>query len=151
MRSRAFNKRVEIWSTVIKADDFGGNTTVAFLVTSSWAKIETFKSGNKNNTDTDFGTLSTDNGIIITLRKRNDFEYNSTTHFLKYRGEKYIISTNPTNKDFKDGIIQFICVREQEDNIELSELEIEASIAPSYKIRVEADGGVVESLECVTV
>jgi len=151
MRARVYNKRVEIWTTTTIPDTFGGYTVTSFLVTSSWAKIDTFKSGNKNNTDTDFGTLSTQNGIIITLRKRNDFEYNSSTHYVVYRDEKYIISTNPTNENFEDSTIQFIGVRQQNENIELSELEIQASIAPKYKIRVEADGGIVESLDCVII
>jgi head-tail adaptor len=113
MRSRAFNKRIDIYQTTAISNGFGGYTNTNQLISSTWAKIDTFKSGNKNNTDTDFGTLSTDSGIIITLRKRNDLTYNSASMYVLYRGNKYIISTHPTNVQFKDAIIQFIGIREQ--------------------------------------
>ena len=153
MRSRAFNKRIEIWETVKASDGFGGNTVTNVLVTSSWAKIDTFKSGNKNNTDTDFGTLSTQSGIIITLRKREDLVYNSVTQFVMYRGNKYIISTNPTNIQFKDNLIQFIGVREQIDqNADLSDLAKQAlaeSLALAHVKRVNEDQGFVEDFDCL--
>jgi head-tail adaptor len=117
MRARAFNKRVTFYRTNRVSDGFSGYTNTNSLVTTSWAKIDTFKSGNKNNTDTDFGTLSTDSGIIITLRKREDLNIDSNKHFIIYRNNKYTISTNPTNVDFKDNIIQFIAIRQQIDNI----------------------------------
>jgi head-tail adaptor len=113
MRSRAFNKRIDIYELLAVADGYGGTTFTNQIVLSTWAKIDTFKSGSKDNTDTDFGTLSTESGVIITIRNRKDLRLNSTNNFILYRGNKYIISTNPTNVQFKDNIVQFIGVREQ--------------------------------------
>jgi head-tail adaptor len=153
MRARAFNKRIEIWEKINVPDGFGGNTTSNVLVTTSWAKIDTFKSANKGSADTDLGLLSTQTGIIITLRKRNDIFYDSVTQFVMYRGNKYIISTSPTNIDFKDNIIQFVGVREQVDqNADLSDLAKQAiaeDLALQHMIRVNIDGGTVTDFDCL--
>jgi len=111
MRSRAFNKRVEIWGTATVADTFGGNTVSESLLSTSWTKIETVKP-NRGDLNTNIGILDASNSIIITLRKREDLNYNMTTMFIKYRGEKYIINSFPANIDFKDNLIKIVCTKE---------------------------------------
>ena len=104
MRARGFNKRVEIWTTTAVPDTFGGNTVIEALTSSSWAKIETVKPNR--------GDLNTDSGVIVTLRKRNDLTYSISTMFIKYRSEKYIINSFPTNIDFEDSTIKLMCTKE---------------------------------------
>ena len=153
MRARTFNKRIELWETTSTADGYGGNIVTDFLVTSSWAKIKTFNPGGRNNSTTDFGILNTQNAITITFRKRNDITYNTATQYVKYRGNKYIITTDPTNIDFEDSYIQFIGQRQNEkQNVELSDLAKQAlaeSISLAYMIRVNEDGGSVEDYDCL--
>ena len=104
MRARGFNKRVEIWGTNTVFDGFSGNTVEETLLSSSWANIETVKP-NRGDLNTNIGILDASNSIIVTLRKRNDLNYDMTTMFVKYRGEKYIIDSFPANIDFKDNLI----------------------------------------------
>ena len=111
MRGRSFNKRVEIWTTTAVPDTFGGNTVSEALTSSSWAKIETVKPS-RGDLNTDNGILDASNSIMITLRKRNDLNYNMTTMFVKYRGENYIIDSFPANIDFEDSTIKIVCTKE---------------------------------------
>ena len=114
MRSRKLNKRVAIWETngTSVADGYGGSTLVPALLSSSWANVKTFQPGSRNNASTDFGILDADNAIIVTVRKRKDLVYNLETMYLVYRSERYIINTTPTNIDFEDRYIQFICSKQ---------------------------------------
>ena len=112
MRGRAFNKRVEIWQTTSVSDGFGGNINTEALLNTSWAKVETVSTKNRNALNTEFGLLDASNSVIITTRQRNDLTYDLQTMFVKYRGEKYIIKSYPTNKDFKDNTITFIATKE---------------------------------------
>ena len=152
MRSRAFNKRIEIWDSIVVSDGFSGNTVNDYLVTSTWAKITTFNPGSRNNLTTDFGILNTQNAIVIVLRKRNDITFNTATQFVKYRGNKYTISTDPTNVNFEDSYIQFIGQRQEIAVVgEQSDLEKNAAIAPKYSARVIADDGIVEAYDCLVL
>ena len=111
MRSRGFNKRVEIWQTSIVSDGFGGNITTSALLNSSWAKIKTLDV-NRSTLATEFGVLDTSNSIEVTMRKRKDLVYDAQTMFLMYRSEKYIIKSFPVNIDFEDSYIKIICTKE---------------------------------------
>ena len=111
MRARGLNKRVEIWTTTAVPDTFGGYTVSEALTSSSWAKIETVKAS-RGDLQTDSGILDASNSIVITLRKRKDLSYNMATMFVKYRSEKYIINSFPTNIDFEDSTIKIICTKE---------------------------------------
>ena len=111
MRSRGFNKRIEIWQNTSVDDGFGGYTDTTALLTTSWAKIETVKP-NRGDLNTNIGILDASNSVILTLRKREDLNYNMTTMFMKYRGEKYIINSFPANIDFKDNLIKIVCTKE---------------------------------------
>ena len=118
MRSRAYNKRFDLYESTSVADTFGGFTNTTALLSSSWAKIETFNLGSRDSNSTDFGLLDVNNALKITTRKRNDITYNSTTQYIMYRGVKYNITTSPTNVNFEDNMIQFIAVKSssKEDN-----------------------------------
>jgi head-tail adaptor len=111
MRSRGFNKRVEIWVTTPVSNGFGGYTNTEVLLNTSWAKIETVKP-NRGDLNLDNGILDASNSIIVTLRKREDLTYDMQTQFIKYRGDKYIINSFPANIDFKDNLLKLICTKE---------------------------------------
>jgi len=111
MRARGYNKRIEIWLTTLVPDTFGGNTVTESLLNTSWAKIETAKPS-RGDLKTDSGILDASNSIMITLRKRNDLNYNMSTMFVKYRNEKYIIDSFPANIDFEDSTIKIVCTKE---------------------------------------
>jgi len=107
MRSRAFNKRIDIYESTDVADGFGGNTVTNVLVTSSWADI---KHVNINsNLSTELGILAASNSISLTMRKRNDITIDLETMFIMYRGEKYAIKSFPANVNFEDNVIKMIC------------------------------------------
>ena len=86
MRAREFTKRIELWQIADVADGYGGNTVSNTLITTVWAKVETFssKSGKFSSKLSDFGILSTQTAIVVKLRKRADFDYNSINQFIKY-------------------------------------------------------------------
>ena len=107
MNSRAYNKRIEIYESVATPNGFGGNSITPSLIGESWAKISTFNVG-RNTNELSNGLIDVNDSLIITVRKRNDITYNSQTQFIKYRGEKYIITTSPVNVGFEDREIQFI-------------------------------------------
>lgn len=107
MRARELNKRVEIWQTTKVADSYGGNTIEEVLVSTTWAKLET----QEGQTVSDLGLDYTKGTVLVTVRNRNDIDYNSTTLYLKYRSEKYNIVTFPTNENFTDAFLTFTMVK----------------------------------------
>jgi len=110
MKSREFNKRIDIYETTSIFDGISGYTSSTSLIGSSWAKISTFNVG-KNTNSTEFGLLDVNDSLIITVRKRNDITYNSDSQHIIYRGVKYIITTSPINVGFEDSEIQFVVKR----------------------------------------
>ena len=111
MRSRAFNKRVEIWNTNLSPDGFGGNTVTETLAGTSWAKIET-SNPNRGDLSGENGILDATSSIIITMRKRDDLTIDMQTQFIKYNSEKYILNSNPIDIDFIGGFIKIVCTKE---------------------------------------
>ena len=111
MRSRAFNKRVEIWGLTAVSDGFGGNTLTETLLATSWAKIET-TNPNRGDLGGDGGILDATSSIIITMRKREDLTIDVQTQFIKYAGVKYVINSNAIDLDFKDSFIKVVCTKE---------------------------------------
>ncbi len=111
MRSRALNKRVEIWSVGSPTPDgFGGNTTTDVLITSTWAKVSTLRAGSNIS---DFGILDVNRAVYFTVRKRVDLDYNEGIHYIKYRNVSYTINTAATNVDFNDRFITFVGIAEK--------------------------------------
>lgn len=116
MSLRAYNKRIEIYETTTIVDGFGGNTVSTNLLAITWANISTFNVG-RNGNATDYGLLDVNDSLIIKTRKRNDITYNSQTQFIKYRGDKYIITTSPINVNFEDREVQFIVKKASNTNL----------------------------------
>ena len=104
MGARQFNKRIEVWQTVSVDDSFGGKTKTDNIITKTWAKLETLDSTEI----TALGLDYTKSSILITTRKRQDFNYNSKTIYIKYKGDKYTITSYPTDEDFISAFITFI-------------------------------------------
>lgn len=110
MRARKYNKQIEIWQFTKQKDGFGGNVGgEPILLTKSRCKIIT---NNKIYQNKEFGLSETTNRIVIQLRKRNDITYNSKNQFVKYRGEKYAINSEPVNVGFEDREIQITLTKE---------------------------------------
>jgi len=113
---RNFNKVIEFWQTTSVVDGYGGNTISNELITTSFAKVTTL--GNKNGySSNDFGVIDKSNAILIYLRKRLDITYNAKNQFIKYRGVKYIVKTQPINIDFNDSYIEILAVKQADTNV----------------------------------
>ena len=115
MKSRSFNKRIDLWEVTSVPDGYGGYKTQTKFITKSWANVQTFQPGKRNNIS-EFGLTSPQNTVIFTVRKRRDLLYNIDTMFVKYRGVDYTISTSPTNVDFNDSTIIFMGVAKLDKN-----------------------------------
>lgn len=106
MNSRDLTKRIELFQTTAVSDGFGGYSTSSVSLGESWAKIESLQPGKMNNLE-QFGQINPNNSIFVTVRKRNDLDYNMQNMFFTYRGRTYTITTSPTNIDFTDRWIKF--------------------------------------------
>jgi len=109
MRARAFTKRVSFYKISEVPDGFGGSTTTTVLLLTTWANIMT----KEGKSVIDLGMDYTTGVIQITMRKRNDITINSSIDYLMYRGDKYNISTYPTNNDFTDAHITFTAIKQK--------------------------------------
>jgi SPP1 family predicted phage head-tail adaptor len=115
MRARKYNKRIELWQTESVEDEYGGFVVNEVLISKSWCKIIT---NDRNNRSTDFGITTTNNTIVVQLRKRNDLPYNSLNQFFKYRGERYTIQGTPINIGFEDREIQITLTSDSAKSVE---------------------------------
>lgn len=113
MRARGLNKQIEVWQTRSVDDGFGGQTLTDNLITTSFASVKT----QTGQTISDLGLDYSKGVISVTTRKRKDFDYNSKTIYIKYRGDKYTITTFPTNTDFTDAFISFIAISEKPNTL----------------------------------
>ncbi len=104
MNARQFNKRIEVWQTTSTADGSGGNTVSENIITTTWAKLETLSSTQI----TTLGLSYTKESLLVTTRKRKDFNYNSKTIYIKYKDNKYTITSYPSDEDFIGAHITFI-------------------------------------------
>jgi len=112
MRSRALNKRIQIYSNDSASDGYGGYTVSENLIGSSWAKIETAKtSASKLN---ELGLNDMTFNILVTLRKRNDITYDSINQFFVYRGYRYMFIVSPVETNFNDSFVTLIATRDTE-------------------------------------
>ena len=112
MSARQFNKRIEVWQTVAVADGSGGNTVSENIITTTWAKLETLDSTQITTLGLDY----TKSSLLVTVRKRKDFIYNSKTIYIKYKGNKYTITSYPTDEDFISATISFIAQIEKQQS-----------------------------------
>ena len=111
MRSRYYNKRIEVWQTAIEADGFGGNVVTESLLKTIWANVQTINA-NTSNINTQLGLLDASNSIIVKTRVKNDLTWDLQLMFIKYRDEKYIIASFPTDVDFRGDYVHFIATKE---------------------------------------
>ena len=88
IKARELTKRVEIWTSTVVPDGFGGNTVTNVLLTTRWCKIEDVGSNSYQDqagitdfTDTQKFTFRYDASLIINPKK----------HTFKYGGLEYSI------------------------------------------------------------
>jgi hypothetical protein len=151
--SRALNKVIEFYQTKNVSDGVGGYKVFNEYITESWAEVKTFNNGSRSADLSQFGINDTSSAILITTRKREDINYNSVNQFIRYGGVNYVVTTYPTDVDFKHSFIQFIAVRQVTKKV-----SIIAPINPDtnkvyidYLERVEDDypvRGLITSAEC---
>ncbi len=148
MRARQLNRKVQIWQTRKVEDGFGGSKTYNELITSSWAAVRTHKDTSR---DTEVGVGDYSEKLDITMRYRNDIQYNSVTQFLTYRGVKYTFTMSPMNQDFNEAFIVLTASRQKTKSVEVLEpINPDANtIFINYKNRVIGEGGTFEADDCV--
>lgn len=119
MKSRAFNKRITFYLHGLTDDGVGGVVAATPIqLFKTWAKMSSFKVGNSyQSTDTNLGLNNFQNAVVVTVRNREGFRFESNM-FFEYRGNDYTIHTAPTNEDFKDAYIQFIAVKQYKDPLQ---------------------------------
>jgi len=117
MNARGFNKRIKIYQTRVVDDTYGGSTVTDNIITTTWAKLTTLE-GTKIS---DLGLDYTKGSMLVTVRKRADFNYNSKTIYITYNDDKYTIASFPTDKDFVHGTITFIAVKEKPSTLPIYE------------------------------
>ena len=109
MGARKFNKRIEVWQTRSADDGYGGQTVADNIITTTWANLQTQEGQNIQ----DLGLDYTKGVLLVTVRKRDDFAYNSKLIYIKYNSEKYTIASFPTDENFTKAYITFIAVKEK--------------------------------------
>lgn len=117
-RARKYTKRVQIWQTTFMPDGFGGNIVSDELITSSWAKVKSATSNSKfSQRLIDLGITDPTLALVITLRFRNDIDYNAINRFLVYRNERYVIQNSAVNVDFFNSEVEIIAVKERTQTV----------------------------------
>jgi len=116
LKARDYTRRIDFYQTAAVADGYGGNTVSETLVATSWANIRTPKDSQRL---MDLGVTDPTNTIIITLRHRNDIDFNAVNQFIKYRSVKYVITNAPINLGFGDVEIEIIATRQALDSVEV--------------------------------
>lgn len=118
MRARFYNKVIEFWQTSNISDGYGGLTTTDIFIAKSWCNVKTASNNSRYVSRlTDLGITDPTSAIIINLRYRSDIDYNAINQFIKYRGDKYVIQTTPTNIDFRNTEIELIATRQSTDEV----------------------------------
>ena len=118
MRGREFNKRIEIWQSVMVADGYGGNIPQDTFIGKSWAKLTTINGNTARNLDS-VGVAETSQSIRVVCRKREDLPYNSVNLYVKYGGDKYSIISTPIDVDFNHSLIEFIMDKNKTEDVAL--------------------------------
>ena len=108
MRARKYTKKIQLYQTRVVSDDFGDDGTAPFLIGGVWCKIVT---KDKLMHSTDLGVTDTNDTVLILLRDRSDFKYNSLNMFFRFDGSDWTIQGAPINKDFQNREIQITLVR----------------------------------------
>lgn len=97
MISRSYDTRIEIWKSTAVADGFGGWVTSEALAYKQWAN----KATTRPIFDTTNGKQLNVGNLKFIIRNRIDCDIAINTHFVKYKGQKYVIDSIE-NKDLWD-------------------------------------------------
>lgn len=111
-RAREYSKKISIYSSGASPDGFGGNTITNFKLLDVFAKLETLDKFKYRNID--FGDIDMSNSLMVTIRKRSDFDLDYKNMYIVYRGYRYVISDRGINYDFHDDYIRFTALRQNE-------------------------------------
>lgn len=106
MRSRHYDRRIDVYQVSSQNDGYGGHTMTENLLFSTWAKIETMN----NKMLIDYGLTEDVMGVMFKVRHRNDYTYNANNMHVVYRGDKYVIKSIE-NVDFKDVDTIIVCTK----------------------------------------
>lgn len=92
MKARKLKYRIEVYKTVPVADGFGGNVIEdeaanEILLDSSWCNVKTIPISKL----TEYGLDENQKAVRITLRKRDDLDYEQQGLFFKYKGVRYTV------------------------------------------------------------
>ena len=118
VRARKYTKRVQIWQTTFTPDTFGGNVVSEELITTSWAKVRSVSSASRfSQRLTELGITDPTLALIVTVRFRDDIDYNAINRFLLYRGERYVIQNSAVNTNFFDAEVEMIVVKERTQSV----------------------------------
>ncbi len=143
MRARKYNKKITFYSTLSQSDGFGGNTIVNYSILNTWANLQTLDKFRFRNVD--FGDIDLSNSVIVTMRKRNDFQIDYKKMFFKYRNYDYVISDRAVNKNFQDDEITFLAIRQNEVVARNNAYDIYSLYAQSI---LNENGGVLQQSDC---
>ncbi len=114
MRARSFSKRVQIWGLSNSVyDGFAGYTVENELLSNSWAKVETAKSNASNMNDIGLDDMALN--LLITVRYRNDLEYNGINQYLVYNGVRYEFSQAPNENNLNRTFVKLIATRQKQN------------------------------------
>lgn len=101
MRPRKYKYRIAVWRYLKEGDNFGGNEVSEEKVSDSWCNIRSLPT----NKLTEYGLDENEKAIVVTLRHRNDLDYNESNLFFIYKEVRYAINqvteTNLEGYEFK--------------------------------------------------
>lgn len=120
MRKARYINRIEFWQVEESADGYGGNTLTEEFITKSWCNIKTPSNASASQRIIDFGITDVQNTILITLRKRNDIDYNAINQFIKYNGSKYVVKS-VIDVDLMGVDVEIIATKEQTESVNVIE------------------------------
>lgn len=141
MRSRALNKKINVWNRTQTSDGFGGFTMQSVFIANSWAKIETAKT-----TARDLNNIGIENesiNLMITVRYREDLQYTGINQFITYRGVSYAFTLAPNEVNLNNTFVKLVATRLKEDVPNLS-----PPLYQNYSNRVANDSGIIEAKDC---
>lgn len=115
MKSREYNKRIEVWEVGQRESDGFGGWIVGdpVMIAKSWAKLVTDGLGRKAY---NFGIVDFNDPLLFLVRGRNDLPYNGRNLYLMYRGEKYVIRA-VKNEDLGDVDTEIFCTKQDPETI----------------------------------
>ena len=142
-RAREYTKKISIYSSGTVSDGFGGNTITNYKLLDTFAKLETLDKFKYRNID--FGDIDMANSLVVTIRKRSDFQLDYKNMYFEYRGQRYTISDRSFNKNFYDDYIQFLALNQNEVVNKLNTFNVYQMFANSV---LNETSGVLQESSC---